>query len=127
MFGQTWLCRGTIRHDFGCFELILNSAFDKYRSAQYLADLELKLAMRSDEELANALSPLIEQRETEADELWAKMFKDLNKPKAEIIAIRYLHVSLLRGLAIEYLSRVDKSNLVELEKQFKLSMHAALV
>ncbi len=108
-------------------ERILESAFDKYRTAQYLADLELKLAMRSDSELANELSPLIEQREREADEAWVELFSELGKPDSELIAIRYLHVSLLRGLAVEYLSRQDHSNLRILEQQFKRTMHAALV
>jgi len=107
-------------------ELILESAFNKYRTAQYLADLELKLAMRSDKDLEKELSPLIEQREHEADESWVKLFRDLKKPRAELIAIRYLHVSLLRGLAIELLSRKDTSNLKVLEAQFKQTMHAAL-
>jgi len=96
-------------------EQILDSAFKKYRTAQYLADLELKVLM-----------PLIEQREIEADELWVNLFKDLDKPSDEIIAIRYLHVSLLRGLAIEYLSRTDHSHITTLEEQFKRTMHAAL-
>jgi len=107
-------------------EQILDSAFKKYRTAQYLADLELKLAVRSDEKLAKVLMPLIEQREIEADELWVNLFKDLDKPSDEIIAIRYLHVSLLRGLAIEYLSRTDHSHITTLEEQFKRTMHAAL-
>jgi len=108
-------------------ERILESAFDKYRTAQYLADLELKLAMRSDSELANELGPLIEQREREADEAWVELFSELDKPASELIAIRYLHISLLRGLAVEYLSRQDHSNLKILEQQFKQTMHAALV
>lgn len=107
-------------------ERILESAFDKYRTAQYLADLELKLAMRSDKDLAKELSPLIEQREHEADESWVELFGDLHKPRAELIAIRYLHVSLLRGLAIEYLSREDRTYLDVLEKQFKQAIHTAL-
>jgi len=107
-------------------ELILESAFDKYRTNQYLADLELKLAMRSDDELAKELSPLIEEREQQADESWVALFSELGKPRSELIAIRYLHVSLLRGLAVEYLSRADRSNLKVLETQFKQTMHAVL-
>jgi len=108
-------------------ELILESAFIKYRTAQYLADMELKLAMRSDPDLASHLGPLIEKRESEADESWVQLFRELKKPRAELISIRYLHVSLLRGLAIEFLARKDHSNLPLLEKQFKQIIHAALV
>jgi len=108
-------------------ELILESAFVKYRTVQYLADLELKLAMRSDETLATHLKPLIEKRESEADESWVQLFSKLEKSRSELIAVRYLHISLLRGLAIEYLSRDDHSNLPLLEKQFKETIHAALV
>jgi len=108
-------------------ELILESAFVKYRTVQYLADLELKLAMRSDETLATHLKPLIEKRESEADESWVQLFSKLDKSRSELIAVRYLHISLLRGLAIEYLSRDDHSNLPLLEKQFKETIHAALV
>jgi len=107
-------------------DLILESAFSRYRTDQYLADLELKLAMRSDEELTKNLGPLIEQRENEADESWLKLFARVKKTDAEIIAIRYLHVSLLRGLAIEFLSRKDRSNLSVLEKQLTHIIHAAL-
>ena len=109
-------------------ELILESAFKKYRTPQYLADLELKLAMRSDDDLASELGPLIEQREQLADELWLSLFKELDKPDEQLIAIRYLHVSLLRGLAVEYLSRRDNDQtLLHLEEQFKQTLHAALV
>ena len=105
---------------------ILESAFNKYRTAQYLADLELKLAMRSDAALAAELAPLIEQREHEADEAWVQLFAALGKSRTELVAIRYLHISLLRGLAVEFLSREDHSQLPTLEEQFKRIMHAAL-
>ncbi len=107
-------------------ELILEFAFKKYRTPQYLADLELKLAMRSDDDLARELAPLIEQRETEADELWLALFAEVDKPAEQIIATRYLHVSLLRGLAIEYLSRQDTKNLAHLEQEFTRTLHSVL-
>lgn len=108
-------------------ELILESAFTKYRTAQHLADLKLKLAIRSDAALATEHRPLIEQRENEADETWVQLFSELNKSRSELIAIRYLHVSLLRGLVVEFLSREDHSKLPILEEQFKDTMHAALI
>lgn len=107
-------------------ELILEFAFKKYRTPQYIADLELKLAMRSDEDLARELAPLIEQREKEADELWLALFVKVDKPAEQIIATRYLHVSLLRGLAIEYLSRQDTKNLAHLEQEFTRTLHLIL-
>jgi len=108
-------------------ELIVDSALEKYKTAQYLADLHLKIAIPSDEELARVLRPHMEQREEEADQLWFELFKDLGKPQSQLVSIRYLHVSLLRGLAIEYLFRDNHSNLPDLEKEFKRTMHAALI
>lgn len=107
-------------------KLILEFAFKKYRTPQYLADLELKLAMRSDEDLAYELGPLIEQREKEADQLWLSLFAKVDKPSEQIIATRYLHVSLLRGLAIEYLSRQDTKHLARLEQEFTYTLHSVL-
>jgi len=108
-------------------ELIVDSAIEKYKTPQYLADLHLKLAVRSDDDLGNELRPHMERRESEADEMWVGLFKDLGKPRAQLISIRYLHVSLLRGLAIEYIFRENHSNLPDLEKEFKRTMHAALI
>ncbi len=107
-------------------ELILEFAFKKYRTPQYIADLELKLAMRSDDDLARELGPLIEQREKEADQLWLSLFAKVDKPAEQIIATRYLHVSLLRGLAVEYLSRQDTKNLAHLEQEFSRVLHSVL-
>ena len=108
-------------------ELIVDSAIKKYKTEQYLADLHLKLAIRSDDDLANVLRPHMEQREADADAHWVELFAEVGKPKEQLIAIRYLHVSLLRGLAIEYIFREDLSNLPFLEEEFKRTMHAALV
>jgi len=107
-------------------ELILEFAFKKYRTPQYIADLELKLAMRSDDDLARELGPLIEQREKEADQLWLSLFAKVDKSAEQIIATRYLHVSLLRGLAVEYLSRQDTQNLAHLEQEFSRILHSVL-
>ncbi len=107
-------------------ELIVNSALEKYKTPQYLADLHLKLAVRSDKDLAAALLPLMEQREAEADENWVELFAELGKPREQLITVRYLHVSLLRGLAIEYLARDKKDHLEMLESEFKRIMHSAL-
>ncbi len=108
-------------------ELIVDAAIEKYKTSQYLADLHLKLAVRSDEELAAELLPHMEKREADADELWVKLFKEIGKPREQLIAIRYMHVSLLRGLAIEYIFRENLDHLDNLEKEFKLTMHSALV
>lgn len=108
-------------------ELIVDSAMKKYKTSRYLADLHLKLAVRSDEELALELLPLMEERESQADAMWVSLFSELGKPESQLIAIRYLHVSLLRGLAIEYISRDDLSKLPDLEEEFKRTMHAVLV
>ncbi len=107
-------------------ELILEFAFKKYRTPRYIADLELKLAMRSDDDLARELGPLIEQREKEADQLWLSLFAKVDKPAEQIIVTRYLHVSLLRGLAVEYLSRQDTKNLADLEQEFSRILHSVL-
>lgn len=107
-------------------DMIVDSAIKKYKTPRYLADLHLKLAIRSDEELKLELSPHMEQREAQADAMWVNLFKDIGKPRSDIIAIRYMHISLLRGLAIEYLSRDDLSHLPALEAEFKRTMHDSL-
>ncbi|WP_086934433.1 TetR/AcrR family transcriptional regulator [Agarilytica rhodophyticola] len=108
-------------------ELILESGFKKYKTTQYLADLELKLALRSDKELEKVLKPQMEQREVDTDELWITLFEDLGKTRSEIITIRHLHVGLLRGIIYEYLTRVDRSLLPDLEQQIKTIIHSLLI
>lgn len=108
-------------------ELILESGFIKYKTTQYLADLELKLALRSDKELEKILKPQMEQREIDTDELWIELFAELGKSRSEIITIRHLHVGLLRGIIYEYLTRVDRSLLPDLENQIKSIMHSLLI
>ncbi len=108
-------------------ELIVDAAIEKYKTSQYLADLHLKIAVRSDDDLAIVLRPHMEKREEDADEHWVGLFAQVGKPREQLIAIRYLHVSLLRGLAIEYIFRDNHSNLPNLEEEFKRTMHAALV
>lgn len=107
-------------------ELILNAGFLKYKTPQYLADLELKLALRSDKELEKELAPLMEAKEVETDNMWIDLFKELGKPDNEIIEIRHLHVGLLRGIIFEYLTRVDQSLLPQLEARIKTQIHGLL-
>ena len=108
-------------------ELILDAGFKKYKTKQYLADLELKLALRSDKELERVLKPEMEQREVDTDKLWIELFKELGKTDAEIITIRHLHVGLLRGIIYEYLTRVDQSLIPNLEQEIKDILHNLLI
>lgn len=107
-------------------DMIVDYGIDKYKTARYLADLHLKIAVRSDEELRAELSPHMEMREAQADDTWVNVFSELDIPKSQLVAIRYLHVSLLRGLAIEYICRSDLSHLSILEEEFRRTMHASL-
>lgn len=108
-------------------ELILESGFKKYKTNQYLADLELKLALRSDRDLERELKPLMEEREVDTDELWVDLFDGLGKSRSEIITIRHLHVGLLRGIIYEYMTRVDRSLLSDLEKKIEDLIHSLLI
>jgi len=112
---------------FDKVELILESGFKKYKTPQYLADLELKLALRSDADLKKELAPLMEAKEVETDQMWIDLFQELGKPDDEIIEIRHLHVGLLRGIIFEYLTRVDQSLLPQLEQRIKTQIHTLLV
>lgn len=107
-------------------DLILESGFQRYKTTQYLADLELKLALRSDEDLNRELGPLMERKELEVDEWWVDLFQELGKSRDQIITIRHFHVGLLRGIVFEYLTRVDQSLLPQLEEHIRLQMHSLL-
>lgn len=108
-------------------DMILETGFKKYKTPQYLADLELKLALRSDRELEKELAPLMEAKEVETDKMWIDLFKGLGKPDSEIIEVRHLHVGLLRGIIFEYLTRVDQSLLPQLEERIRAQIHNYLV
>lgn len=108
-------------------DAILRWGLDTYKTHQYLADMELKLAIRSDEELARNLTPLIEERESAIDAFWVQFLSQSGKKAPELIADRYLAVSLLRGMAIEYLVRRDHSNLAALEQQYLRVITKAII
>lgn len=79
--------------------------FDSCGTPAHLANLEIKLALRSDSELEMALSDRLAAAEKQADERWVQTFRASRLSKRKLLSMRDLLLAVIRGLAIEMIAR----------------------
>ncbi len=104
-------------------DLMIDASIKRAGSRAHTAELELKLAIRGDSPLKSVLSPLINRREQDADERWVKLFKDTGRSRSDLIATRYMLVSMVQGLAIQRATGRPTALLKRIEKELRDISH----
>ena len=104
---------------------LMDAEIKRSAREEYLVDLELKLAIRGDRELGDILSPLIDAFERSVDDWWIDLFAKTGRSREELLAARYQFTWLLRGLAMEKITRHDIA-VSAMERQFRDTVFAVL-
>lgn len=97
--------------------LFLDEEIKRSKSDEYIVDLELKIAIRGDDELKTHLAPLIKASEILIDKWWVELFASTGLSNEELLAARFVSTCLLRGLAIERISCNDELAIGLMERQ----------
>lgn len=106
--------------------LILDEEIQRGKSDEYVVDLELKIAIRGDDELRESLADRINVSEQEIDEWWVKLFSSTGRSKEDLLAARYMFTWLLRGLAIERISRTDAGTVARMESHLIDTVYSSI-
>jgi len=96
--------------------LFLDEEIQRGKSDEYVVDLELKIAIRGDAELRDRLADPINISEQAVDKWWLELFSSTGRSRADLLAARYISTWLLRGLAIERISRTDEVTVARMER-----------
>lgn len=96
--------------------LVLDEEIQRGKSDEYIVDLELKIAIRGAPELRDGLAGLINTYEQATDEWWLALFSSTGRSREDLLAARYMSTWLLRGLAIERISRTDEVTVARMEQ-----------
>lgn len=86
---------------------MISSELKRCKTDEYLADLELKGAIRADDKLRAVLLPRIDAFQDEVDDWWLDLLSTSGLSSEELISARYVLVWMLRGFAIEQMSLLD--------------------
>lgn len=106
--------------------LILDEEIQRGKTDEYVVDLELKIAIRGDSELRDSLAERINVSEQEIDEWWLNLFSTTGRSKEDLLAARYMFTWLLRGLAIERISRTDAETVARMERHLIDTVYSSI-
>ena len=85
-------------------------------SPQHMAMLELKLALRGDPVLREAIGERIDAYETKADDNWVEMFKSSGLSRERVVSLRNILAAALRGLGLAMASDAQLPPMKEAER-----------
>ncbi len=89
---------------------LIASAFRHCGSANHVAMIELKLACRGDDNLRAAIKDKIDAYEAQADREWVRLFSDTGMTRKELITLRSILASSLRGLGVALASGTEPAS-----------------
>ena len=81
---------------------LLDIALEERAGRHHFVATELLIAARNDPELAAAIGPHFKRGEAAIDDWWNEYLSVLGRPPAELLALRYVVVACLRGLALDH-------------------------
>lgn len=84
-------------------DAVIEIALDEHTGDHHFAAIELLVAARNDRQLAAAIGPHFDQGEAVTDAWWLDYFKDLNRSREDLLALRHVAVACLRGLALDHI------------------------
>jgi AcrR family transcriptional regulator len=88
-------------------DAIISLTADHHLGDSHFASLELLIATRHDQVLADAVRPHFEASNRIMDDQWASYLRLLAWPRERLIALRHVTIACLRGLAVSKVLRSD--------------------
>lgn len=86
---------------------VIDIALEQHRGVHHAVALELLMAARNDEALAEALRPHLLASEALVDDWWCDYLLPLGWPRDRLLALRAVTVAALRGLSMDGALRED--------------------
>ncbi len=83
--------------------------WDVFRSSQFIAVIQIWLAVRGNKELFASISKTVGNLEKALDRRWQSLFAETRISPKKISTIRHLVLSTLRGLALRNIFRQEQS------------------